>query len=121
MPDVAFTRWDRLPGGLIPPEPIPDFAADLAVEVLSKSNTPAEIDRKMEEYIACGAKLVWVIDPDAHTAKVHPSPADPTELTAADALDGGEVLPGFRLPLADLFAKLPPPEKSKGRAKKPKR
>jgi Uma2 family endonuclease len=113
MPDVSFTRWDRLPGGLIPPEPIPDFAADLAVEVLSESNTPAEIDRKLGEYFACGAKLAWVIDPESRTARAYTSPANLTELTEADALDGGGVLPGFRLPLADLFAKLPPPDKPK--------
>ena len=119
MPDVAFTRWDRLPGRCYPAEPIPDFAADLAVEVLSESNTPAEIDRKIGEYFACGAKLVWVIDPDRRTARAHTSPSEFVPLTAADALDGADVLPGFRLPLADLFAKLPP-EPSKGRTKKPR-
>ena len=119
MPDVAFTRWERFPGGVLPTEPIPDFAADLAVEVLSEGNTPAEIDRKLSEYFACGAKLVWVIDPDTRTARAYTAPTDPAVLTAADALDGGDVLPGFRLPLADLFAKLPPETKPKPRKKKP--
>lgn len=120
MPDVSFTRWDRLPGGRLPAEPIPDFAADLVVEVLSKKNTPAEIARKLGEYFACGCKLAWVIDPDRRTARAHTAADAWAELTAADALDGGDVLPGFRLPLADLFAKLPPVEPAKPRGKKPR-
>ena len=46
IPDVAFASWDRFPGRKIPDEPIPSLAPDLAVEVLSDSNTPAEMDRK---------------------------------------------------------------------------
>jgi Uma2 family endonuclease len=114
MPDVSFTRWDRLPGGRLPAEAIPDFAADLAVEVLSASNTPAEIARKLGEYFACGAKLVWVIDPAARTVRAYTGPADVTPFAASDALDGGGVLPGFRLPLAELFARLPAVERNEG-------
>lgn len=113
MPDVSFIYWARVPGGHYPAEPIPDLAPDLAVEVLSESNTPAEIDRKLGEYFTDGTRLAWVIDPDTRTARVYTSPNNPAELTEADALDGGDVLPGFRLPLADLFAKLPPPDKPK--------
>ncbi len=118
MPDVSFTFWSRLPGGHYPAEAIPDLAPDLAVEVLSDSNTPAEIARKLGEYFADGTRLAWVIDPDARTARAHTSPEVWADLTAADALDGADVLPGFLLPLADLFAKLPPvPPKSKRKKK----
>ncbi len=113
MPDVSFTRWDRLPGGHLPAEPIPDFVADLAVEVLSDSNTPAEIGIKLGEYFACGAKLVWVIDPAARTARAYTAPQQWADLTAADTLDGADVLAGFAVPLADLFARLPPEPKRK--------
>ena len=108
LPNVALTRWYRLPGERLPSQPVIDFAADLAAELLTRDNTPAEIDRKLTEYFACGCKLAWVIDPDARTARAHTAAEVWTDLTAADALDGGDVLPGFRLPLADLFARLPP-------------
>ena len=65
IPDVAFTSWERLPGRRVPPEPIPELAPDLAVEVLSQSNTEAEMTRKRGEYFAAGVRLVWLVDPDA--------------------------------------------------------
>jgi Uma2 family endonuclease len=63
IPDVAFTSWDRLPGGKRPKTPIPHLAPDLVVEVLSKSNTKPEMDRKLKEYFAAGVRLVWMVDP----------------------------------------------------------
>ncbi len=76
----------------------------LAVEVLSKSNTKAEIDRKLRDFFSAGVKLAWVIDPKARTTKVHTSAARFKELGPDGVLDGGRVLPGFKLALADLFA-----------------
>src|SRR5947209_8508698 len=59
MPDVAFVSWDRIPGGRRPTEPIPDLAPDLAVEILSASNTRAEMEQKRTDYFAAGVRLVW--------------------------------------------------------------
>jgi Uma2 family endonuclease len=106
IPDVAFTCWDRLPGRQRPSAPVPHLAPNLAVEVLSRSNTPGEMAVKRQDYFAAGVELVWEIDPDARTVAVYTSVTDVTTLTAADTLDGGAVLPGFTLPLRDLFAEL---------------
>ena len=73
-------------------------------EILSKSNTKKEIARKLGEYFASGTQLAWIVDPRTRTVRVHTSPTESTRLDAeAGVLDGGDVLPGFRLPLADLF------------------
>ncbi|HEY8505263.1 MAG TPA: Uma2 family endonuclease [Gemmataceae bacterium] len=106
IPDVAFVSWDRLPGRRRPAEPIPDLVPDLAVEVLSASNTAEEMRRKREEYFRAGVRPVWEIDPAARTATVYTAPDRGNTLGEADSLDGGEVLPGFRLPLRELFAEL---------------
>jgi Uma2 family endonuclease len=107
LPDVAFVPWDRLPQGECPADPVPAVVPALAVEVLSASNTRAEMTRKRWEYFTAGVRLVWEVDPRAHTVAVYtrPDPAD-TLLAVGQALDGGAVLPGFALPLADLFGEL---------------
>ena len=102
MPDVSFVsnaRLDRpdLAGMLY------DGAPDLAVEILSESNTPAEIAQKIQEYLNAGGKAVWVIDIDARTLTVHTANAPPLVLTDADAVDGGDCLPGFTCAVADLL------------------
>jgi Uma2 family endonuclease len=106
LPDLAFVSWDRLPGRRLPDEPVPNVVPDLAVEVLSANTTPAEIARKRGEYFRAGVRLVWEIDPRARTARVYASESAFTDLTTADALDGGAVLPGVTVSLADLFAEL---------------
>jgi Uma2 family endonuclease len=106
IPDVAFTSWDRLPGRRMPSEPIPTLAPDLAVEVLSPSNTRAEMERKRQDYFTAGVRLVWQVDPDARTVSVYTGVDTVTVLTTRDVLDGGHVLPGFALPLHALFAEL---------------
>jgi Uma2 family endonuclease len=110
--DVAFIRWERFPGGKLPKEPIPDLVPDLAVEVLSKSNTPAEMKRKRREYFEAGVQLVWIIDPKTHTANVYTAPEEPTFIDRDGVLDGGDLLPGFTLPLAELFVRAEPPTKN---------
>ena len=122
IPDVAFFCWDKLPGRVLPSKPIPDLAPDLAVEVLSKTNTPGEMERKLREYFLAGVRLVWMIDPAKRQAEIYTSPdVAVATLDETQALDGGEVLPGFTLPLAGLFARLPtePKKKSSPRQKKP--
>ena len=103
IPDVAFICWDRLPGRKRPTDPIPLLAPDLAVEVLSKSDTKAEIDRKLHEYFSAGVQLVWVVDPKKRVARVYTSARRSKRITEKQSLDGGSVLPGFVLPLSELF------------------
>lgn len=120
IPDVAYFSWDKLPGRVLPTKPIPDLTPDLAVEVLSEGNTALEMERKLREYFLAGVRLVWLIDPHKRQAKVFTSPDGPgTTLDQTQAVGGGEMLPGFSLPLADLFARLPAaPKKSRTTRKK---
>jgi len=106
IPDVAFTSWDRMPGRRRPKQPIPDLAPDLSIEVLSRSNTRAEMRLKRQDYFTAGVSLVWEVDPEARTVSVYTAAEGPTILTEADTLDGGSVLPGFTLSLRDLFGEL---------------
>jgi Uma2 family endonuclease len=106
MPDVAFASWTRFPGGKMPTEPAPSIAPDLAVEVLSVSNTDREMQRKRREYFEAGVSLVWIIDPRQRRAAVYSSPDQFTEYGENDSLTGGEVLPGFTLSLNELFSEL---------------
>lgn len=108
IPDVAFISWERLPNRQIPREPVPLLAPDLVVEILSPSTTPAEMARKRQEYFAAGVRLLWLIDPEARTVAVYTAPEAARELSAMETLDGGDVLPGFRLSLQELFAELEP-------------
>ena len=104
MPDVSFTSWARVPADY-PANPAPRVAPDLAVEVLSLTNTAAEMDRKRSEYFAGGTRLVWIVDPPTRTVAVYTSvAAEPAIVDAAGTVDGGEVLPGFTLSVAALFA-----------------
>lgn len=104
IPDVSFISWNQIPSGEFPSKPIPDLYPDLAVEVLSDSNTAAEIERKLTEYFEAGCRLAWIIDPKTLTADVYTSPTDGRHLRASQSLNGGDVLPGFKLPLKELFA-----------------
>ena len=106
MPDLAFASWDRIPDRRRPTGPIAGFAPDLAVEILSRSNTRAEMARKRREYFASGVRLVWEVDPIARTVAVFDAPDRSRVLDESQILDGGDVLPGFALPLADLFGEL---------------
>jgi Uma2 family endonuclease len=108
LPDGSFVSWEQLPNKFYPTEPIPDLAPYLAVEVLSKNNTKAEMDLKLRDYFVNGILLVWFIDPDKRTATIYTAPDEMRELTEADSLDGGDVLPGFSLPLAELFRYVAP-------------
>jgi Uma2 family endonuclease len=103
IPDVSFIGWDRLPGRQTPKEPIPDLAPDLAVEVLSEGNTKAEMVRKVREYFDAGVRLVWLIDPKKRTTRVFSAPEKSILVRDLQSLDGGDVLPGFVLSIADLL------------------
>lgn len=100
-PDVAFVRAERLPPD---EDSYPDLAPDLAVEILSPSNTPSLVEEKLAEYVAAGVPLVWVFDPRRRTIRVRAADGRERLLTETDELDGGEVLPVFRMPVARFFA-----------------
>jgi Uma2 family endonuclease len=106
IPDVAFISWDRLPGGKVPTDPVPMLAPDLAVEVLSPSNTRREMARKRREYFKASVRVVWMIDIDAKTVEVYTAPKGPVRISESQVLDGVGVLPGFKLKLSELFAEL---------------
>ena len=106
MPDVAFVSYGRLPEGEARKKPVASWAPDLAVEILSKSNTRKEIDRKRREYFDAGVQLLWVADPRKKTVKVYTSYDECVTLGVADILDGGTVLPGFQLSIGEWYAKV---------------
>ena len=103
IPDVSFISWNRLPDRLLPAEPIPDLAPDLAVEILSVSNTAAEMARKLREYFAAGVRLVWYVDPEDQTVQVYTAPDQFRLLTEDDTIDGAAVVPGFTLAIRQWF------------------
>jgi Uma2 family endonuclease len=102
-PDVSFIARGRLKRYKKGGARYPSIGPDLAVEVYSKSNTRAEIARKMDEYFAAGTRLAWVVDPKTETVRVHREPRKFVVLQVGDALDGGDVIPGLRIPVQDLF------------------
>jgi Uma2 family endonuclease len=105
IPDVSFISWQRLPGRKIPRQPIADLAPDLAIEVISKYNTPEEMGRKLLDYFAAGAGQVWyVYHAPRREVRRYVDAESYSSLSEQDTLDGGEVLPGFRLELKHLFA-----------------
>jgi Uma2 family endonuclease len=106
IPDVAYVSRERLPGGRVPPDAIPHLVPDLAVEVLSKSNTPAEMTRKRREYFEAGVRLVWLVDPGPRSVAVFTGAEQFTTVDVDGSLDGGDILPGFTLALRELFAEL---------------
>jgi len=102
-PDFAFISWDRLP------EDLPAFPAmvpDFVVEVLSLSNTKAEMLRKREEYFRTGVHLVWEVDPRLRTVTVFSSVAEFTVTVEGDTLRGEPVLPGFEVEVSQIFAEM---------------
>ena len=101
IPDVAVYLNERFPAGKLPDAAIPALVPDLAVEVLSPSNTRAEMDRKLREYFVAGVRLVWYADPRQRQVTVYDAPDRPTILDHTGTLDGGAVLPGFTLRVAD--------------------
>jgi Uma2 family endonuclease len=104
VPDVAFLSWERLGGRRWTRQPILRAAPDLAVEVLSKGNTKAEMKRKLRDYFAAGVCLVWFIDPRTRTAKSYTGPEQCESIEERGLLSGHKVLPEFKLALRDLFA-----------------
>jgi Uma2 family endonuclease len=101
-PDVAFISAKRFPKAGAP-SGFWRFAPDLAVEIVSSSNTATEIQEKVLEYLESGATLVWVVDPRIRTVTVFRSRTEVRVLTDGEILDGADVLPGFQLEVSELF------------------
>lgn len=100
--DVSFVSRERAEAtaeerGFFPGAP------DLAVEVISPNDRYSEIKEKMSDWLRAGTQMVVVIDPHQRTATVYRAPDDICMLTEGDVLDGGTVVPGWRMPLADVF------------------
>lgn len=106
IPDVAYVSWGRVPGQRVPSEPAPIMAPDLAVEVLSVSNTRGEMARKLDEYLDARVSLIWMVDPETRRVTVYAGNTQGIMVPESAILDGGEVLPGFSLPVSKIFAEL---------------
>jgi Uma2 family endonuclease len=104
IPDISFIRRSRLPGGKMPRgKKLLHFAPDLAVEVLSESNRPGEMKRKLRDYFLAGISVVWFILPKTQTAEVYTAPDKKKRIGKDQALTAKSILPGFVLPLKELF------------------
>lgn len=101
-PDVGFVRAQRVSGP--PTKGFFSGAPDLAVEVLSPNDRASELLAKVQNWLGAGCLAVWVIDPATHTVTVYGCPNEMTVYGPSDELTGGEVLPGFKLPVAEIFA-----------------
>jgi Uma2 family endonuclease len=103
-PDVAFVsfeRWARDRG--IPQSRSWGVIPDLAVEIISRTNTADEVVEKLEEYFKVGVRQVWVVYPRQSKVYAYTSTTKVCVLAPGDELDGGDVLPGFRLSITDLI------------------
>jgi Uma2 family endonuclease len=102
--DIAFLSMSRLPEGGRPTGYFPG-PPDLAVEVVSPNDTLTEVEDKVDDYLAAGTKLVWVVNPRRKTVTVHRPAAPPAMLGATDTLTADEdVIAGFRCGVAEIFA-----------------
>ena len=102
-PDVAFVRRERMPESGLPTGYWPG-APDLAVEVISPSDTYTEVEQKVIDWLDAGTRMVLVVNPRTRTITVYHSHTDVTRLTLSDLLTGGEVLPGFTCAVSEVFA-----------------
>ena len=103
-PDVAFVSHDRWPRGRrVPDEAAWNVVPDLAIEVVSPTNSGNEIIAKIDDYFRAQVQRVWVVYPNARAIYLYESPSEVKILRAGDTLDGAPLLPGFHLPLTTLF------------------
>jgi Uma2 family endonuclease len=102
-PDAAFISYARFPADQPRARKFVPMAPDLAVEVVSPSDSAAEVGDKIFDYLRSGVALIWIVYPGTQTIHAH-SQGRMNIFTADDTLDGGDVLPGFRIPVRDIFA-----------------
>jgi Uma2 family endonuclease len=101
-PDVSFLRFGRLPDEQIPEGHL-RIPPDLAVEVLSPNDLDYETDQKIEQYLAAGVQLVWVVNPESRTILIYRADGTIHGLRERDELSGEAVLPGFRCRVGEIF------------------
>ena len=110
-PDAAFVSFERWPKGRrISPGNAWDVVPDLVVEVVSPTNLAEEIPTRVRGYFEAGVRRAWVVYVHESLVYEYDSPRSIRVMGREDALDGGEVIPGFRLPLSDLFEGAEEPE-----------
>ena len=103
-PDVAFVSHARWPHNRGPRDvPVWDIVPDLAIEVISPSNSASAVQRKVHEYFKAGVIRVWVVYPEQAEVFIYSTPQQIQVVGIGQELDGGDLLPGFRLPVAVLF------------------
>ncbi len=102
-PDVAFVAAERLADGEPPPGFL-EMAPDLAVEVVSPSDSSAAVRDKVRDWLEAGTRLVWVVYPDSRSVTVHRHTGEPEEHSETDVLSGSPALPEFSVAVRDLFA-----------------
>jgi Uma2 family endonuclease len=100
-PDIAFIRRERVPADI--PRGFWKGATDLAIEVLSPDDRPAEIKNKVEEYLRRGTPTVLVIDPEKRTISKWTPSSSPVTLKKTDLLDLSDVIPGFSCTVREIF------------------
>lgn len=105
-PDVAFVRTDHIPDGAMVRRGV-RRAPDLAVEVVSPSDRARAVAKKVQDYLRAGAGLVWVLEPKRRLVTAHTPGAAARVYPPDSVLDGGDVLPGFAVPVAELFDRPP--------------
>jgi Uma2 family endonuclease len=103
-PDVAFIRRERLPKPL--PEAFCEVAPDLVVEVISPNDAYSALREKVDEWLSAGVLVVWVVDPQRRVVEVFQVDKPLQVLREGDVLTAEEVLPGFRLPIQEIFAEI---------------
>ena len=101
-PDVAFISRDRCPPEV--PKGFFQGAPDLAVEVLSPNDRASKVLAKVQDWLAAGCSMVWVADPATRTVAVYRGPDNIELFRLGDHLDGSDLLPGFSLAVAEIFA-----------------
>ncbi len=102
-PDLHFVSKERLAKEGIT-QTFANFPPDLAVEVPPPEDKASEVQRKIEEYLSGGVPLVWIVDPATQRVTVYRSLQDVKILIPDQELDGGPVIPGFHIKVAEIFA-----------------
>ena len=100
-PDVGFIRAERVPS-----EPVRGYfpgAPDLAIEVLSPSDRASQVLAKVNDWLSAGCRAVWVVDPESRCVNAYHDPKEFVVWTDQDSLEGGDVVPGFRWRVSEIF------------------
>ena len=100
--DVAFVGKGRYPGGEVP-DGWTDFAPDFVVEVVSPHDNATSLDQKIQDWLACGVRLVWIVYPASKHVAVRRADGTSADVPMCGVLSGEDVIPGFELAVSDIF------------------